>query len=79
MRKSHSRPRGGAKQKILVVSSPLPNQLVYRIDEVRRMGGPGRTKTYELAAEGKLKLIRVAGMTRVDGDSLRALLKEGCD
>jgi hypothetical protein len=58
--------------------APLPHALAYRIDEVRRMGGPGRTKTYELAAQGKLRLVYVAGRTLVDGDSLRALLRHGC-
>jgi hypothetical protein len=43
------------------------------------MGGPGRTKVYELAAAGKLRLIRIDGMTRVDGDSLRTLLRNGCE
>ena len=55
--------------------SPLPNALAYRIDEVPLMGGPRRTKLYALAAEGKLKLIKVAGRTLVDGDSLRTLLR----
>ena len=38
------------------------------------MGALGRTKVYELAKCGKLKLLRVAGRTLVDGASLRALL-----
>jgi hypothetical protein len=59
--------------------APLPNALAYRVDEVPRMGGPGRTKLYELAKRGKLKLVRVAGRTLVDGDSLRRLLREGCE
>jgi hypothetical protein len=59
--------------------APLPNALAYRIDEVPLMGGPSRTKTYALAAEGKLRLIRVAGRTLVDGESLRALLRDGCE
>jgi len=59
--------------------APLPHALAYRIDEVRLMGGPGRTKTYELAAEGKLRLVRVCGRTLVEGDSLRALLRHGCE
>jgi hypothetical protein len=59
--------------------APLPNALAYRVDEVPRMGGPGRTKLYELAKAGKLKLVRVAGRTLVDGDSLRRLLREGCE
>ncbi|MGH6986764.1 MAG: hypothetical protein ACRED9_08005 [Caulobacteraceae bacterium] len=58
--------------------APLPHALAYRIDEVQQMGGPGRTTTYRLAAEGKLVLIRVAGRTLVEGDSLRALLRQGC-
>lgn len=41
------------------------------------MGGPCRTKLYELAASGHLKLVKVAGRTLVDGDSLRALLRNG--
>ncbi|MGI9169986.1 MAG: hypothetical protein ACR2FH_07410 [Caulobacteraceae bacterium] len=58
--------------------APLPHALAYRIDEVPQMGGPGRTKTYELAAKGKLRLVRVDGRTLVDGDSLRTLLRDGC-
>ncbi len=57
--------------------APLPNALAYRVDEVPRMGGPARTKLYELANAGKLKLVKVAGRTLVDGDSLRALLRDG--
>jgi hypothetical protein len=45
------------------------------VDEVALMGGPHRTKLYALAAEGKLKLVKVAGRTLVCGDSLRALLR----
>lgn len=59
--------------------APLAHALAYRIDEVAQMGGPGRTKTYELAAAGKLRLVRVAGRTLVDGDSLRDLLRHGCE
>ena len=38
------------------------------------MGAPGRTMIYKLAHRGELKLLRVAGRTLVDGDSLRRLL-----
>ena len=58
--------------------APLAHALAYRVDEVRMMGGPARTKLYELAAEGKLRLVRIAGRTLVDGDSLRTLLRDGC-
>ncbi len=57
---------------------PLPNALAYRIPEARLMGGPGKTRIYELAQEGKLRLVRVGGRTLIDGDSLRTLLREGC-
>ncbi len=57
---------------------PLPNALAYRIPEARLMGGPGRTRIYELAHAGKLRLVRVGGRTLIDGDSLRTLLREGC-
>jgi hypothetical protein len=57
--------------------APLPNALAYRVDEVPLMGGPRRTKLYELAAAGQLRLVKVAGRTLVDGDSLRALLRNG--
>jgi hypothetical protein len=56
---------------------PLPNALVYSIRDVRRMGGPGKTSIYALAKAGKLKLVRIGSRTLVDGDSLRALLREG--
>ena len=59
--------------------APLPNALAYRVDEVPRVGGPARTKVYELAKAGKLKLIRIGRRTVVDGDSLRTLLREGCE
>ena len=59
------------------LSAPLPNALAYRVDEVPLMGGPRRTTLYELAASGHLKLVKVGGRTLVDGDSLRALLRNG--
>jgi hypothetical protein len=57
--------------------APLPNALAYRINEVALMGGPKRTKLYELARNGALKLVRAGGRTLVDGDSLRNFLKYG--
>jgi hypothetical protein len=60
-------------------SAPDPNAFAYRIAEVQVMGGPCRTKVYELGKSGKLRLIKVAGRTLVAGDSLRALLQVGAD
>ncbi len=59
--------------------APRPDALAFRINDVPLMGGPGRTKIYELAKAGKLQLIRVGGRTLIDGDSLRALLRDGCE
>ena len=56
---------------------PSPHALAYRVKEVQLMGGPCRTKVYELAQKGDLKLIRIDGRTVVEGDSLRNLLKNG--
>lgn len=53
---------------------PSRGAFAFTIEDAQAMGGPGRTKIYELAKRGELKLIRIAGRTMVDGDSLRALL-----
>jgi hypothetical protein len=54
--------------------APCPNAFAFTIPDTQAMGGPGRTKIYDLAKSGELKLIRIAGRTMVDGASLRALL-----
>lgn len=54
--------------------APSPNAFAFTIADAQAMGGPGRTKIYDLAKRGELKLIDVAGRTMVDGASLRALL-----
>ncbi len=51
-----------------------PNAHAFTILDAQSMGAPGRTKIYELAKQGQLKLLHVAGRTMVDGASLRALL-----
>ena len=53
---------------------PSPHAFAYTLADAKLMGGPGRTKIYDLAKRGELKLIRVGGRTKVDGDSLRSLL-----
>ncbi len=67
-----------AKKRKAAPPSPRPDALAYRVREARLMGGPGKTRIYELAQEGKLRLVRVGGQTLIDGDSLRTLLREGC-
>ncbi len=56
-------------------AAPDPRAHAFTIKDAQAMGAPGRTSIYKLAAEGKLRLIRVAGRTLIDGDSLRALLR----
>jgi len=51
-----------------------PDQIAFTIAQVQEVGGPGRTKVYELVAEGKLKMVHVGGRSRITGASLRSLL-----
>jgi hypothetical protein len=51
-----------------------PDQIAFTIAQVQEVGGPGRTKVYELVAEGKLKMVHVGGRSRITGASLRLLL-----
>jgi hypothetical protein len=55
-------------------AAPNPMAHCFTIADAQSMGAPGRTKIYEMAKAGKLRLIKVAGRTMVDGNSLRALL-----
>jgi len=54
--------------------APSPNAFAFTLEDAQAMGAPGRTKIYDLANSGELKMIKVAGRTLIDGDSLRALL-----
>ena len=56
-------------------AAPLPNAIVYRVDEVGLMGGPRRSKLYQLAAQGRIRMIRAGGRTLFDGDSVRNFLR----
>jgi hypothetical protein len=56
-------------------AEPSPNAFAFTITDAQKMGAPGKSKIYELAASGRLKLFNIDGRTMVDGDSLRALLK----
>jgi excisionase family DNA binding protein len=48
--------------------------LAYRIPDAMAAIGIGRTKIYELVAQGHLRAIRVAGRTLIDAASLRELV-----
>lgn len=54
---------------------PRHDAFAFTIDEFQALGGPGRSTIYKLFAEGKLKKINVAGRTKIEGDSGRALLR----
>jgi len=51
-----------------------PAAFAYTIEDAQSMGAPGRTKIYELIAQGKLNSVVVGGRRMIVGDSLRALL-----
>jgi excisionase family DNA binding protein len=66
-------PQGGSEP----AQSPLPIEpWAYRVNDAARVVGLGRSTLYELAAEGRLKMIKVAGRTLIPAESLRALLQE---
>ena len=48
----------------------------YSIDEYSRAFGPGRTKIYELIAQGKLKTYKVGSRRFITADSAEALITE---
>jgi len=55
---------------------PSPNALASTIPDFQSLGGPGRTKLYQLAKKGILKMFKdAAGRTMIGGDSGRALLR----
>jgi hypothetical protein len=60
-------------------AEPSPNAFAYTIEDAQAMGAPGKTKIYELAASGRLRLFNIDGRRMVSGDSLRALLDAGQD
>lgn len=57
--------------------SVLPEPLAVRVPEACRMIGIGRSKLYELIAEGAIEIIKIGAVTLVPMDSLRALIERG--
>lgn len=53
---------------------PSPRAFAYSFAEARKLGGPSRSRAYELEREGKLVFVRMGRRTKIDGDSLRAYL-----
>jgi excisionase family DNA binding protein len=56
---------------------PGPDLRAYRINDFCRAFGLGRTKVYELIADGTLHTVLVGGRRLVPRDAGEALLKQG--
>jgi hypothetical protein len=59
---------------------PTPNKtpiarLAYSLDEAFAAGGPSRATLYRLEKRGGVKLIRVAGRTKITAPELHRLLQ----
>lgn len=52
-----------------------PDAFGFTLRDAVRMSGIGKTKLYELGRCGQLRMVKVAGRTLIEGDSLRALLR----
>lgn len=53
--------------------------LTVRIPEACRLTGIGRSKLYELIAEGSIEMVKVGGMTLVSFESLKRLIADARD
>lgn len=51
-----------------------PDPITVRVPDACRMTGIGRSKLYELIAEGEITIIKVGAMTLIPVASLRAFL-----
>ncbi|MET3472077.1 excisionase family DNA binding protein [Novosphingobium sp. 1529] len=51
--------------------------LTVRIPEACRLTGIGRSKLYELIAEGSIEIVKVGGMTLIPFESLKQLIAAG--
>lgn len=52
--------------------------LAYSIAEATRVAPIGRTRIYQLIAEGKLEARKLGSRTIIPADSLHRLIQEGC-
>lgn len=57
------------------MSTIAPELLTVRIREACRITGIGRSKLYELIAEGEIEIIKVGAMTLVPVEGLRAFVE----
>ena len=61
------------------MSSVAPELLTVRIKEACRITGIGRSKLYELIAEGEIEIIKVGAITLVPVEVLRAFIEKARD
>jgi hypothetical protein len=53
--------------------------LGFRVKDACALAGVGRTTLYALMKAGAIQKVKVAGRTLVEGDSLRALIRNGIE
>jgi excisionase family DNA binding protein len=56
-----------------MILDPEPERITVRIKEACRITGIGRSKLYELIAEGEIDIVKIGTMTLIPVDSLRTL------
>jgi hypothetical protein len=67
--------RGPYKKRTRPRALLSPDALAFTVAGYQRLGGPGKSKVYELAKKGVLVLFKdAAGRTMITGKSARALL-----
>lgn len=59
------------------MSYPLTERLLLRPTEAAEMLGVGRSKLYELIAEGDIPTVRVGSRVRIPVEDLRAWIRDG--
>jgi hypothetical protein len=75
-KQQHQKRAAAARKRNRARASPSPHAYAFTVHDSQAMGGPGKTKLYEIAkqlkAEGKTLLFKdAAGRTMVVGDMLR--------
>jgi hypothetical protein len=73
---ARKRRKAAPKKRRRLRAQPSPNAFAYTQEDAQAMGGPARTKLYELRMDGTLKsFVDPAGRVMIVGDSLREFLR----
>lgn len=59
------------------MKEPQFQPIAVRVKEACRLTGIGRSKLYELIADGHIEIVKVGAMTLVPLESLRGLIERG--